>query len=307
MNPNLLKQLAIVVKQGSLTSACEQLHVTQPTLTRSIQQLEMKVGAPLLKRTRYGVIPTEIGARLSQIGERILAETVRGEEVIRQFHSGYKSEFVIGIDPLWEFATVESMTDYFLREKRYAFHFRTGSAASQINLLQNGELDFLLAPAHLSVSQKSLDRQILFRDRSGIFAGKKSKLIDSNTPVTKEDIARQKWFIAGASAGFLESQTEVTGANAAQMAFTGSIRSVIHLLNTTEMLVWLPARLALMTEQIAPEQMLRVEGVTSSRRDIALWSSLEHNERPEVLKVQALISDFVKQLDQQSSTFGLEL
>jgi len=307
MNPNLLKQLAIVVKQGSLTSACEQLHVTQPTLTRSIQQLEMKGGAPLLKRTRYGVIPTEIGARLSQIGERILAETVRGEEVIRQFHSGYKSEFVVGIDPLWEFATVSNMTDYFLQEKRYAFHFRTGSAASQINLLQNGELDFLLAPAHLSVSQKSLDRQILFRDRSGIFAGKKSKLIGSKQPVTKEDIARQKWFIAGASAGFLGRQAEVTEASAAQMAFTGSIRSVIHLLNTTDMLVWLPARLALMTEQIAPEQMLTVEGVTSSRRDIALWSSREHSERPEVLKVRELISDFVIKQDKERPLYGLKL
>lgn len=307
MNPNLLKQLAIVVKQGSLTSACEQLHVTQPTLTRSIQQLEMKVGAPLLKRTRYGVIPTEIGARLSQIGERILAETVRGEEVIRQFNSGYKSEFVIGIDPLWEFATVSNMTDYFLLEKRYAFHFRTDSAAAQISRLQDGELDFLLAPAHLSVAQKSLDRQILFRDRAGIFAGKKSRLIGSKMPVTKEDIAQQKWFIAGASAGFLGSHTEVSGANAAQMAFTGSIRSVIHLLNTTDMLVWLPARLALMTKEIAPAQLLRVNGVTSTRRDIALWSSLEHNERPEVLKVKELISNFVKQLDQDSPTFGLEL
>ncbi|WP_417227853.1 LysR family transcriptional regulator [Amphritea sp.] len=307
MNPNLLKQLAIIVKQGSLTSACEQLHVTQPTLSRSIQQLEMKVGAPLLKRTRYGVIPTEIGARLSQIGERILAESVKADEVIRQFHSGYKSEFVVGIDPLWEFATVKQMTDYFLTEKRYAFHFRTGSAAAQIGLLQEGELDFLIAPAHLSVTQKSLDRQILFRDRAGIFAGKKSKLIDAKQPISKADIAQQKWIIAGASAGFLESQAEVTGVDAAQMAFTGSIRSVIHLLNTTNMLVWLPARLALMTKEINPQQMLQVEGVASSRRDIALWSSLEHSERPEVLKVRQIISDFMISQDQTQPLYGLDL
>lgn len=307
MNPNLLKQLAIIVKQGSLTSACEQLHVTQPTLSRSIQQLEMKVGAPLLKRTRYGVIPTEIGARLSQIGERILAESVKADEVIRQFHSGYKSEFVVGIDPLWEFATVKQMTDYFLTEKRYAFHFRTGSAAAQIGLLQEGELDFLIAPAHLSVAQKSLDRQILFRDRAGIFAGKKSKLINAKQPISKADIAQQKWIIAGASAGFLESQAEVTGVDAAQMAFTGSIRSVIHLLNTTNMLVWLPARLALMTKEINPQQMLQVEGVASSRRDIALWSSLEHSERPEVLKVRQIISDFMISQDQTQPLYGLDL
>lgn len=72
MNPNWLKQLATVVKQGS----------------------------SVLIRTCYGVEQTDIG-------ERILAETEQGEDVIRQFHSGHHNAFVIGIDPLWECATIE--------------------------------------------------------------------------------------------------------------------------------------------------------------------------------------------------------
>lgn len=307
MNPNLLKQLAIVVKQGSLSRACEQLYITQPTLTRAIQQIEAKVGAPVLTRTRYGVAPTEIGARLARIGERILAESEHGEEVIRQWHSGYQSEFAIGIDPLWEFATYQSLTESLLRERRYVFHLRTGSASVQMRLMQEGQLDFLLAPAHLSVAQGALERKLLFRDRSGVFAGKKSSLAGSRQPVSREVLEQQNWMIAGASAGFLDGQGELAGPTAARMAFTGSIRSVLHLLNTTDMLVRLPARLALMTGEVAPGQLIEVEGRPGPRRDIALWSQLDNDERPEFVKVRKLISEFVTRLDREAPTFGLEL
>ncbi|RNF52101.1 LysR family transcriptional regulator [Marinomonas hwangdonensis] len=307
MNPNLLKQLAIVVKQGSLSRACEQLYITQPTLTRSIQQLEIKVGAPVLIRTRYGVQPTEIGARLAQIGERILAETEQGEEVIRQFHSGYHNEFVIGIDPLWEFATVEKMTAHFMQEKRYVFHFRTGSAAAQIELLQKGELDFLLAPAHLSVKQGTLDRQLLFRDRSGVFVGKRSVLRGANKTISQEVLEKQNWIVAGANAGFLDRPSEIIGLKAASMAFTGSIRSVLYLLNTSDVLVRLPARLALMTGEVELDQMIQVPGPLGARRDIALWSRIENLERPEYSKVHDLIRVFMQTLDESVSTQGLDL
>lgn len=307
MNPNLLKQLAIVVKQGSLSSAAEQLYVTQPTLSRAIQQLERRVGAPVLKRSRYGMVPTEIGARLAQIGERILADAEHSEEVIRQWKSGYHSEFAIGIDPLWEFATVNPMTSHFMREKRYVFHFRTGSAALQISLLQQGELDFLLAPAHLTVAQSALEREIVFSDRSAVFVGKKSELSGSKKPVPVDQLINRNWIIAGASAGCLDGQGELASPKAARMAFTGSIRSVIHLLNSSDVVVRLPARLALMTGEITPEQMIEVEGQRGPRRDIALWSRIENSERPEILKIRELIRDFVTQLNRDAPTFGLEL
>ncbi len=307
INPNLLKQLAIVVKQGSLTRACEQLHITQPTLTRSIKQLEMRVGTPVLVRTRHGVTPTEIGTRLAQIGERILAEAEHGDEIIRQWHSGYQSEFLIGIDPLWEFATVGKITESLLRESQFVFHLRTGSAATQIQLLQEGKLDFLIAPAHLSVSQQSLDRELIFRDRAGIFAGRKSALLNAKTPIARDVVANQHWIIAGAHAGFLDSQDNLMGSRAARMALTGSIRSLLHLLNTTDMLVCLPARLALMTGEVSPQQLLEVEGYKGTRRDIALWSHAQNGERPDILRVRELISSALTQLDREESTFGLEL
>ncbi|HSG04170.1 MAG TPA: LysR family transcriptional regulator [Marinobacterium sp.] len=307
MNPGALKQLAIVVKQGSISRAADQLYITQPTLTRSIQQLEAKVGAPLLKRTRYGVQPTEIGARLAEVGDRIMREAAQADEVIRQFHAGVQSEFAVGIDPLWEFATVRQMTDALLRENRFVFHLRTGSAAAQIRLLHEGELDFLLAPAHLSVAQKNLERELLFRDRNGVFAGKNSKLLGWCEPISLAELEKHEWIVAGARAGFLDGQGELAGPAAARMVFTGSLKSVFHLLQSSDMLVRMPARLTLMTDEISDTQLLRVEGVTGPRRDIALWYRSKDMERPDFVRVREVLRKLCDAIDKSADEYGLEL
>lgn len=307
MNPNLLKQLAIVVKEGSISRAAEQLYVTQPTLTRGIQQLEARAGAPLLKRTRYGVSPTEIGARLAQIGERILADASQSEEVIRQFHSGYQREFTLGIDPLWEFATADRLTDALLGERGVVFHLRTGSASVQMRLLLEGDLDFLLAPAHLTVAHGGLERELLFRDRSGVFAGLESPLLRCKEEIDIEQLSQQPWIVAGASAGFLEGQQSMVGHQAAKMAFTGSIFSVLGLLKRSDVLVRLPARLTLLSGFIEPRQMLSVKNEIGPRRDIALWYRSENSERPDFIKVRDALRNLVTAIDSKSSTFKLNL
>lgn len=301
MNPNLLKQLAIVVNQGSITRACEQLHITQPTLTRSIKQLEMKVGANLLKRTRYGVVPTEIGKRLAKVGDKILAEANYSKEIVSQFHSGFHNEFLLGLDPLWEMATINQLIPALIAETKLVFHLRTSSAANQIELLQQEELDFLIAPAYLSVEQKGLQKDIVFRDREGVFAGKKSKLLNTKQTLTLESLTNEQWIIAGAKAGFLKTNNK-----AARISLTGSLNALFYLLENTAMLVKLPIRLALLTGKVSQEQLLNVTNLDAARRDFALWSRMNTDEHPASLKVSELLYSTLIQLDNSLPTFSLD-
>jgi hypothetical protein len=125
--------------------------------------------------------------------------------------------------------------------------------------------------------------------------------------VSQAVLEKQNWMVAGANAGFLDRPSELVGLKAASMAFTGSIRSVLHLLNTTDMLVRLPARMALMTGDVGIEQMIEVEGPLGPRRDIALWSKADSMERPECLKIHELIRDFMQALEDSVPTFDLDL
>ncbi|MAQ83448.1 MAG: LysR family transcriptional regulator [Maritimibacter sp.] len=53
-----------VVDQGSLSAAARALGLTQPTLARHIEQLELSLGAPLFTRSPQGLRPTDRAHRL---------------------------------------------------------------------------------------------------------------------------------------------------------------------------------------------------------------------------------------------------
>jgi molybdate transport repressor ModE-like protein len=56
-----LQTLIEVARRGSITEAARALGLTQPAVSRRIQQLESEFSAPLLHRSRRGVALTEVG------------------------------------------------------------------------------------------------------------------------------------------------------------------------------------------------------------------------------------------------------
>ena len=58
---HLLETLCAVAETGSLSRAAENLHLTQPAVTRQIKALEQELGAVLLTRTTHGVELTPAG------------------------------------------------------------------------------------------------------------------------------------------------------------------------------------------------------------------------------------------------------
>jgi LysR family transcriptional regulator, benzoate and cis,cis-muconate-responsive activator of ben and cat genes len=67
-----LRYLESIVRNGSFRSAAVELNISQPPLTRQIQQLETIVGAPLLVRRAKGIEPTAAGAALCVEARNIL-------------------------------------------------------------------------------------------------------------------------------------------------------------------------------------------------------------------------------------------
>jgi DNA-binding transcriptional LysR family regulator len=67
----LMRSLIAVADTGSITEAADRINLTQPALSRRLQQLEEHFGAELLSRGRKGVQLTEIG-RLVESEARIL-------------------------------------------------------------------------------------------------------------------------------------------------------------------------------------------------------------------------------------------
>ena len=62
-----------VAREGNITRAAEKLHVTQPTISRQLADLEEALGTPLLIRGKRQVTLTDAGALFQQRAEEIIA------------------------------------------------------------------------------------------------------------------------------------------------------------------------------------------------------------------------------------------
>jgi len=80
-----LKDLQIFVRAAelqSLSAAAQALRVPMSTASRSLQRLEERVGAPLLRRTNRRLVLTETGALLQRHALRILGEVEQAETAV---------------------------------------------------------------------------------------------------------------------------------------------------------------------------------------------------------------------------------
>ena len=70
----LLEQLCAVSDCGTLSAASEKLHLTQPSLTRSMQKLEDLLGVKLFDRAKNRVHLNENGRLAAECAKHILME-----------------------------------------------------------------------------------------------------------------------------------------------------------------------------------------------------------------------------------------
>jgi LysR family hydrogen peroxide-inducible transcriptional activator len=69
-----LQYLTLLASHGSFSRAAEAAHVTQPTLSAGVQELERILGAPMVDRNRSGVILTAAGAEVVGRARAILTQ-----------------------------------------------------------------------------------------------------------------------------------------------------------------------------------------------------------------------------------------
>jgi DNA-binding transcriptional LysR family regulator len=79
-----LRAFEAVARRKSFTHAADELSITQPALSRTIQQLEDALGATLLDRSSRHVETTAAGRALLDHVERVLAELGRGFDAVRR-------------------------------------------------------------------------------------------------------------------------------------------------------------------------------------------------------------------------------
>lgn len=152
MELRTLRYFLAVAREENMTEAANVLHVTQPTLSRQIGDLERELGVELFDRTNRSCVLTSDGMRLRQRAEEIisLVEQTEGELADREL--GIAGNIRIGAG---ETRAMQVVLDAFADVRRdyqgVTCELYTGNADAVEERLERGLLDFalLLEPVNL--------------------------------------------------------------------------------------------------------------------------------------------------------------
>ena len=92
-----LRYFVAIVRNGSFRRAAEELSISQPPLTRQIQQLEEILGAPLLERGPSGVKPTEAGQSFFTEAQNIMGLIERACSNVSLIGAGQLGQLDVGV------------------------------------------------------------------------------------------------------------------------------------------------------------------------------------------------------------------
>ena len=94
-----LQYLKLLAENGAFGKAAEAAHVTQPTLSAGIQELERILGAPVVDRGRTGVILTPVGEEALRRATVILNEAEELVEAAKNAGRPLTGRFRLGVIP----------------------------------------------------------------------------------------------------------------------------------------------------------------------------------------------------------------
>lgn len=161
MDIDQLRQFLAVARLGNFTRAAEQMAISQPALSRSIQRLEQDFGQPLLERKSRVVELTDAGRLLES----------RAQQVLELLDDTYAQIADDGRSGRLRIGAIPTIAPYFLPD--FLRCFRQDYPAAELVIheqttdellhrCKQGEID--LAILALPVSAKHLDTEELFKE-----------------------------------------------------------------------------------------------------------------------------------------------
>lgn len=194
MELRTLKYFLVVAREENITKAAALLHVTQPTLSRQMMQLEEELGVQLFTRSSHNIILTEQGMLLKRRAQELvsLAEKTKQELAQQQILNG---EVAIGSGEYRSSVLLAQILAQFHKQHpQVRYEIFSGNSDDIKERIERGLLDvgFLLEP--VDVSKYEFVR-IPIREEWGVLVSEGSKLAQK-TSVTPQDLADKSLLFA---------------------------------------------------------------------------------------------------------------
>jgi LysR family transcriptional regulator of gallate degradation len=164
-----LNALINLLQQHSYTAAAAQLGLSQPTLHRSIKDLEQLCEQPLSIRSPAGNEPTWCAKQLYRLANLFFVELQQGIDEMNEFNGKINGSMRVGSLPLAMSSMVPRSVLLCNDEFPEAnLSIIDGPYEEQLNRLRHGQIDVIVGALRFPVLHKDIIQQKLFTDQLSI-------------------------------------------------------------------------------------------------------------------------------------------
>ncbi|WP_166364812.1 transcriptional regulator CynR [Pseudomonas akapageensis] len=184
-----LRYLLAVADHGGFTRAADALHVSQPTLSQQIRQLEDSLGVELFDRTARTIKPTDAGAAYIECARRVLVELEAGRRALHDVKDLSRGTLRLAMTPTFMAYLVGPLV------REYTARF--ANIQLQIFELSMDDIEAGLADDSLDVAiafdqVRSADIECIpaFVETLGVMVGPDHPLFESERPLPADELAQ---------------------------------------------------------------------------------------------------------------------
>ena len=184
-----LKLVRAIVRDGGITRAAAQLHLTQPALSHQLKDAEERLGTRLFLRQGRRLVPTAAGDRLVRAAEVVLAELGEAEGEIHGLGRGQEGRIRVSTECYTTYHWLPAaLQDFEQRFPAVAVEIVVEATRRPLAALLEGRLDVAI------VSRPSRNREVacrkLFDDEMVVVVSPGHRLARERF-VRPEEIARE--------------------------------------------------------------------------------------------------------------------
>lgn len=142
MDIRILKYFLMAAREENITKAAQLLHITQPTLSRQLKQLEEELGVKLFQRGRHSIYLTNEGMLFRRRAQELVNVVEKAKGELFPQEEKMTGEVSIGCGELLSMEELsEIITAFSKRHSLVKFHLRSGYNDDIKEWIEQGILD----------------------------------------------------------------------------------------------------------------------------------------------------------------------
>lgn len=193
-----LDTLMTVVNTGGMRKAAQQLHMSQPAVSKAIADLEDALGVRLVDRSNRGVVPTVFGQALLKRGAAIFDELRRGAVEMAFLADPDAGELSIGcVETITAGLAAAIIEDMSRRHPRLVCSVASGDApVLQAHFLRERICELVIARPFTAVPDPDMHGEPLFHERLRIVVSNQSEWAAKRRRFSLADFVDAPWILS---------------------------------------------------------------------------------------------------------------